>query len=175
MTTAEQRRWYVVYSKPHKEDLAQFHLRLKGIHVFAPRLLLPRYARKRKQIVPLFPNYLFVRLHISDDCYDEYHHVRWTPGVKRFVSFNGTHTPLDDDIMALLMQQADADGIITARSSLTSGQEVRITGGPFEGLVGIIQNPPNAKGRVKVFLELLRRGPVKVDVPVQFVEGRWVV
>jgi transcription antitermination factor NusG len=71
------------------------------------------------------------------------------------------------------MSQANREGVIEAQSSLRSGQEVRITGGPFQGLVGIIQEPPSAKGRIKVLLQLLNQ-PTKVDVPIRFVQGEWV-
>lgn len=98
----------------------------------------------------------------------------WSPGVKRLVGFNGNPTPLDEEVIDFLMQQADSDGIISARSNLRTGQEVQISGGPFDGLVGVIQEPPSAKGRVKVLLKLLSR-QVKVEVPVRFVKSGWVV
>ena len=170
MDQMEMRRWYVIYSKPHKEGVAEFHLRFKGLEVFLPRLLMPESLQRRRRIVPLFPNYLFVRIQISK----EYHYVLWSPGVKRMVGFNGNPTPLDEEIMDFLMQQANSDGIITARSNLRTGQEVQISGGPFDGLVGIIQEPPDAKERVKVLLKLLNR-EVKVELPVQFVKSGWVV
>ena len=58
-------------------------------------------------------------------------------------------------------------------ATLRIGQQVAIDGGPFDGLVGIIQEPPNARGRVKILLQLLNR-PTKVDVPVQFIKASWV-
>ncbi|MBI3303108.1 MAG: hypothetical protein HYZ72_13665 [Deltaproteobacteria bacterium] len=166
----QTRQWYVVYSKPRREDFAQFHLQRKGLEVFFPRILLPHPIPKRGQVVPLFPSYLFVRLQLPE----EYHHVLWSPGVKSLVSFNGTPAPLDDEIVAFLKHQATSDGLLTGRSNLTPGQEVRITGGPLDGLVGIIQDPPDAKGRVGMLMKLLSR-QVKVEVPVRFVEGGWVV
>ena len=167
----DNHRWYVVYSKPRKEHSAQFHLNSKGLEVFFPRLLLPESNTKRRRIVPLFPNYIFVRIRIFSQ---EYLYVRWSPGVKRFISFNGAPAPLDEKIVAFLMQQADPMGIIQARSNLKMGQEVQITGGPFDGLIGIIQEPPTAKGRVKILLTLLNR-ETKVDVPVEFVKRGWVI
>ncbi|MGH7845097.1 MAG: transcription termination/antitermination protein NusG [Candidatus Binatia bacterium] len=167
--TAE-RHWYVVYSKPQKEEYAQFHLRAKRLTVFFPRLLLPDSAKKRRRLLPLFPNYLFVRMSVSSG---EYSYALWSPGVSRIVSFNGSPSAIDDGIVNFLMNQANHEGIIEARSNLRSGQEVRITGGPFAGLIGIIQEPPSARGRVKLLLKLLNR-PTKVDVPLQFVEGEWV-
>src|SRR4029077_19678854 len=84
-----QRDWYVVYSKPHKEEQAQFHLRMKGLDVFFPRLDLVRVSERRKRVIPLFPNYLFVRI----DLETEFHYVTWSPGVKRLVSFGDRPIP----------------------------------------------------------------------------------
>ena len=89
------------------------------------------------------------------------------------VTFNGTPAIVDESIIAFLMTQAGADGVISARCNIRIGQQVAVDGGPFDGLVGIIQEPPNAKGRVKILLELLNR-PTKVEVPVQFIKASWV-
>jgi transcription antitermination factor NusG len=71
------------------------------------------------------------------------------------------------------MGQTGSDGVIAARCNIEVGERVSIEGGPFDGLVGIIEEPPNAKGRVKVLLQLLNR-ETKVDVPVQFINASWV-
>jgi transcriptional antiterminator RfaH len=165
----KHRDWYVVYSKPRKEEQAQFHLRMKGLDVFFPRLDLLRVAEKRKRIIPLFPNYLFVRLHLPT----EFHYVIWSPGVKRIVSFGDRPIPLDDDVVSFLKQQTDPEGLIKARSQLRSGQEVEIRGGPFDGLIAIIQDPPDAKGRVRILLKLLSR-QISVRLGVEFIKGEWV-
>ena len=167
---AESRQWCVVYSKSHKEESARFHLELKGIEVFLPRLWFPRSVKRRERVVPLFPNYLFVHLSIPE----EYYYVLWCPGIKRFVSFNGVPAKVDEDIVVFLKQRGTAEGIITARSNLRAGQQVHVTGGPFDGLIGIIQKPPDSKGRVKVLLNLLSR-QVKADIPVDFIKSDWLV
>jgi transcriptional antiterminator RfaH len=165
-----KRAWYVIYCKPQKEGYAQFHLKLKGIEVFFPRLSLPSGSRERQRIIPLFPNYIFVRIDLSS----EYNSVLWSPGVKRFVSFGENPAPLDDSVAVYLIEQADADGIITARYDLQPGQEVQMSGGSFEGLTGIIKEPPDAKGRVKVLMTLLNR-QVNVVVPANLVRRGWMV
>ena len=161
--------WYAVYSKPQKEELAQFHLRLKSVETFFPRLLLPKFSRKRKRIVPLFPNYLFVHISFTR----EYYAVLWSPGVKHFVSFNNIPARLDDAVAEYIMRQADSEGIIVARSDLRVGQEVRVTGGSFEGVIGMLLGVPDAKGRVKVLMNLLSR-EIKVEIPVHMVANTWV-
>ncbi|HWO40413.1 MAG TPA: transcription termination/antitermination NusG family protein [Candidatus Eisenbacteria bacterium] len=156
----------MVYSKPHKEGLTQFHLSSRGVESFFPRLRLPGPQPQKKRIVALFPNYLFVHIDLATEA----HLVIWTPGVKRLVGFGGAPSPLDEQVVRFLQDQAGCDGIIQARSQLRRGQEVEISGGPFSGLVGIIQDPPDARGRVKVLLKLLSR-PVSVTLGVEFLRG----
>jgi transcription elongation factor/antiterminator RfaH len=165
-----ERQWYVLYSKPQKEEYARFHLSSKGLQVFLPQLLFPPSANKRKRLVPLFPNYLFVRLRLFSE---ELFYAKWSPGVSRIVSFNGVPASVDDPIVDFLMTQVNDKGVIEARPNLRCGQEVRITGGPFDRLVGIVQEPPNAKDRINILLTLLNRS-TKVDVPIRFIETNWV-
>ena len=165
-----EKQWVAVYTKPQREEYAELNLRVRGIDTFFPKLFLPNVAKRRKQVVALFPNYLFVRCQIvSQECSS----IIWCPGVKRLVSFNGTPAIVDDSIVEFLMSQAGGDGVISAHCSVAIGQTVSIAGGPFDGLIGIIQEPPNARGRVKLLLQLLNR-ETKVDVPVQFINASWV-
>ena len=160
--------WYVVYSNPHKEQQAQFHLGLKGVQTFFPRLRVPATGENKEKIVPLFRNYLFARIDVTS----EYHLVVWTPGVRRLVSFGGEPVPIQEEVVQFLKQKADPRGVIPARSRLRRSQEVEISGGPFDGLMGIIQAPPDDKGRVKVLLKLLNR-QVSVRFGVEFIkDGR---
>ena len=162
--------WCVVYTKAQKEDLAEISLRQRGFETFFPKLLLPRSAKRKHHIVSMFPNYIFLRLGALTE---DYSPVIWCPGIKRLVTFDGVPATIEDSIMAFLVDQAGQDGLISARCNVQVGQQVAIDGGPFDGLVGIIQEPPNARGRVKVLLQLLNRD-TKVDVPVQFINASWV-
>ena len=167
MKKAQVQHWYVVYAKPNREETAQFHLQRKGFDTFFPRLISSYSRRNRRQIVPLFPNYLFAQLRVPDD----YNMVRWSPGVNHLVGCDGTPTPLDDGVVEFLRQRSTPDGILPARINLTVGSGVRIVSGPFEGLVGIIENPPDARGRVKVLMQLLSR-QVRVQIPIDTVDVR---
>jgi transcription elongation factor/antiterminator RfaH len=160
------KHWYVIYSKARKEHHAQFQLARKGIASFFPRLKLPASNEGLRRIVPLFPNYLFVRLNLET----EFLHVVWTPGVKQFVSFSDAPLPLEENIIRFLKENADREGVIPARSQLQRGQAVEIAEGPFSGLAAIIQDPPDPKGRVKVLLKLMSRN-ITVKIGVESVKG----
>jgi transcriptional antiterminator RfaH len=164
------KKWYVVYTKPRQEDTAEYTLRTKGVEVFYPKLFLPVPNRRGRQLFPLFPSYLFAHLDASSH---EYYRVLWSPGVKRFVSFGATPATVDRKIIDFIRQQANQDNKIVARSNLKVGDEVQISGGPFKGLAGIIQEPPDAKSRIKVLMAILSR-QVQVEVPVRYIDVGWV-
>ena len=156
--------WYVVATKIRRERFAVDQLAQRGVEVFLPRLLL---ARRGTHIVrPLFPGYLFARLELPRDAA----RVAWTPGVRRLVTFEGEAPPLPRDAVAFLRAQAGPDGVIVARPRpLPVGARVRVTSGPLAGLVGIIENPPDARGRVSVLMDILRT-QTRVSIEASWLE-----
>ena len=164
------RKWYVVLTKVRNEESARFHLAHKGIEVFYPKLLLPISNKPGRQIVALFPNYLFVRIDVASP---EYSQVAWCHGVRRLVSFGEAPAVVEEHIIDFMRAQTDQNGLIVARADLRVGEEVQITAGPFKGLVGIIQEPPNSKSRVKILMEILSRN-VQVEVPTAYINTRWM-
>ena len=164
------KKWYVLLSKPRQEETAEFHLNAKGVETFYPRLLLPVPNKSGRQVVALFPNYLFVRI---DAASSDYFQVSWCRGVKRLVSFGGAPSSVEDGVIEFLRDQADPRGLIVAKSTLKVGDEIQIAKGPFKGLVGLIQEPPDTKSRVKVLMAILSR-QVQVEVPVDLINVGWV-
>lgn len=163
------KKWYVVSTKVRSEETAQIHLNTRGIEVFYPKLFLPA-SKSGRHIVSLFPNYLFVRIDASSP---EYYQVVWCHGVKRLVSFGGTPSPVENSVVDFLKERADRQGVIVAKSNLKVGDEVQISNGPFKGLMGIIQEPPDTKSRVKVLMAILSR-QVQVEVPAGYINIGWV-
>lgn len=159
------RKWYVLYTKPRQEKSTSWYLERKGLLSFLPMICDPWGARG-KAAEPLFPNYLFVHLHLPM----EFHLAAWTPGAKRLVSFGDEPTPVDDGTMAFLMEKTGKNGMIEARSSLKPGDEITISGGPFEGLAAIIKSPPDRKGRVQVLMNILRQ-QTPVNVPIHWIKS----
>lgn len=166
------KRWYVVQTKAHREAAACRHLARRAVEVFFPQLRLPRYLARARAVVPMFPGYLFVRL-VLDEQFDQ---VRWSPGVQRLVGGGSSRTPavLDDEVVDFLRRNATPDGVLEARPDLAVGGRVRVNGGPFDGLAAVIQRPPDARGRVKVLMELLSGRLVSARLPVQQVAGGWL-
>lgn len=153
-------QWFVVRTKAQKEEVARVNLEHRGIKVYLPRIVEASFGGQTGP-APLFPCYLFVQINLRED----YHRVIWTPGVRNLVAFGDEPAPLDEQVVTYLMSRTGPDGLIRRESGLRVGDRVRITHGPFAGLVGIIERACSRKGRIKVLMDFLRQGVV-VDLPL---------
>jgi transcription antitermination factor NusG len=154
-------QWYVVRTKTRKEDFAVQQLESRGVCVFLPRVV--EYGQD--EVAPLFPGYLFVRIALLA----QYYRVVWTPGVRGFIAFGATPTPVSDAVIRLIVGSAGEGGIIRQEPRLQAGDRVQITGGPLAGLMAVIEQPCSQRGRVKIFLDFLRRGAT-VELPIGLVD-----
>jgi transcriptional antiterminator RfaH len=157
--------WYVISTKPRREQFAQEQLGRRAVETFLPRILEPPRNGITPVVAPLFPSYLFVRIDLEQQYFD----VVWTPGVRKFIGFETLPCPVDDAVIDFLCARVGHEGILRPLPSFKQGDVVRIKHGPFEGLVGIIEQPGCGRGRVRVLMELLRR-QTRVDVPQQIIE-----
>jgi transcriptional antiterminator RfaH len=153
--------WFVVRTKPRKEECAVRNLIRRRVEVFFPRILEPVGWGNDWTTVPLFPGYLFVQIVL----HSAYHSVIWTPGVKSFVSFGEIPTPVQAGIVNFLRHEGGEDGVIRPAPRFHAGDMVRIKRGPFAGLMGIIEKPCPERGRIRVLMDFLRRG-TSVELPV---------
>ena len=160
-------QWYVVRSKPRREEFAQVQLIRRGVETFLPRIVEHR-ARSRVEpvIVPLFPGYLFARI----DLVAQYTSVIWAPGVSSMVAFGDIPVPVEDEVIEFLQQRCEGRGLVMTTPHFETGDEVRVVDGPLAGLHGIVQGHASGQTRVRVLMELLRRR-TQVSVPMELLES----
>ncbi len=96
-----------------------------------------------------------------------FHQIIRTPGVVDLVVFGGEPARLDDGVIDFLRSREEPDGIINA-CPLPSGSAVRITDGPWRGLVAILERRVSARERVLVLLDILQRQTL-VEMPETWV------
>lgn len=148
-------RWYAVQTKPRCEDRAVAWLeRRTRASIYLPKLESVRRRRSQKVriVEPLFPSYLFVRMPLVPE---HWYAVKWTPGVKDFVTSGGIPVPVPDEAIDLLKARSQL-GVIHLAPRWRPGTAVRITAGPFAGLIGVLDRPTSRAERVRVLLRLMR-------------------
>lgn len=142
--------WFAVYTNPRAEKKAFAEIVRKGIQAYLPLQRTLRFWSDRKKWIeePLFKSYLFV--HISEK---EYFDVLNTPGVVRYVTFEGKAVPVPekqiDAIRYFLSEETPEPP--SAEIALLPGQAVEIARGPLRGLAGELVS---VQGRQKVRVQI---------------------
>lgn len=156
-----QARWYAAYTCANHERRVGAELGAREVEHFLPLYSsVRRWKDRRVQLdLPLFPGYVFVRLAMRDRL-----RVVQIPSVVRLVGFNGLPVALPDEEMEILRAGLCQSLRTEPHPFLTVGRRVRITGGPFAGLEGVLKRKRNSL-RVVVSLSLIQRS-VAVDVEV---------
>jgi len=153
-----QPNWYVAQTKAWTEGRVEARLASRSIETFLPRIENPR-RRRRSQVEPLFPGYLFIHLTMSPATLDV---VRWTPGVRRLLGAGDSPLPLDEQVIATIRSRLGEEGFIRVGLPFAPGDRVRIVEGPMAGLYGILERPAPRANRVRILLDLLHV-PVELD------------
>lgn len=157
MNTTVDRSWFLLTSKPQKDDLAELHLRNQGYEVYRP--LAQRLRQRRGKMIAtiesLFPRYLFI--HLDSGVHDNWAPIRSTKGVQGFVRFGTDPAAVPLNLITSLQAQ---ESMLGARAidldRYHHGDKVQITQGPFHGLEAIFQKY-DGEERVIVLLNILHK------------------
>ncbi len=157
-------RWYVAYTQPGSEILAQGQLVNQGFEVYFPRYIkLVRRARTENRIAaPLFPRYLFVSIDTESQ---RWRSINSTRGISYLITMNERPCAVPDGVVEEIKSRENADRLIEIPKLLPfkPGTKLEITTGAFADQVGSFLRL-DKNDRVMVLLGMLGR---KVKVLVQ--------
>jgi transcription antitermination factor NusG len=126
-----------------------------GITTFLPLVTeTHRWSDRRKSVdVPLFPGYVFVQIPNSAEAQLQ---VRKTSGVVQFVGNQQGAVPIQDkeinDVRTVLEQRVSC----SPYPFLQLGQRVRICGGAFNGIEGVLIGR-DAASKLVISIQLIQR------------------
>ena len=157
--------WAAVNTQPHREAIARENLARQDFDVYCPMLRKRvRHARKAQDVLrPMFPGYLFVRINPE---LQRWRPIKSTIGVRSIVSCGDRLSLIDQGFIDALKAREINGAIARPDTPFRVGQQIRLAGGPFDGLVGTIIELGD-KDRLTVLMNLLN-GFVKVHA-----EPRW--
>lgn len=103
-------------------------------------------------LAPFFPGYLFVGLDLEGECWRS---INGTIGVLRLVAFatSGRPARVPRGFVERLVSLSGSDGL-SHDEELSAGDQVRVIGGAFDDLCGILETAGDAE-RVRILLSLL--------------------
>lgn len=149
--------------------MARDNLERQGFELYLPLATIMRQHRGRSRpgVAPLFPRYLFI--HLNDETHD-WKPIRSTLGVQQLVSFGGIPAMVPANLIKVLKEGEDSEGLQHLPVSLTPdpGEGIRISQGPFKGYEAIFQ-ARTSHDRVVVLLQLLER-TLRVEIEAGAIE-----
>tara|TARA_B100001750_G_C15274382_1_gene479183 strand:- start:262 stop:720 length:459 start_codon:yes stop_codon:yes gene_type:complete len=114
----------------------------------------------------VFPGYMLIQMIMNDDTWRV---VRETPGVTGFISAEDEQerrprpVPLEEREVDQILNRMEV-GEPKVKVSLTQGQPVKITTGPFAEFMGSVDAIDEIKGKVRVVVSFFGREiPVELD------------
>ena len=155
--------WYVLHVRPRCEKKMAEYCRLNRFKYYLPLRQETKIYQRRKVTVekPLFPSYVFVTF---DD--DGRMVLLKTNNIVRILKPHSRRQLLYE--LAQIRRALAVDPCLSPISALRKGHRVRIKGGPFMGVEGIVSS---VKGKAKVCLNVDMIGQaVAVEVDRELLE-----
>ncbi|MDP2719987.1 MAG: transcription termination/antitermination protein NusG [Dehalococcoidia bacterium] len=163
-TTANKKKWFVVHCYSGLEDKVKRNLeqRIKSMDAGdeITRIIIPteeeieiHEGQRRKVMKKIFPGYLLIEMDMNDGSWNV---VRNTPGVTGFVGTGNKPVALQDDEVAKILKQMEAEAP-RVKVGFNTGQAVRIVDGPFIDFAGVVDEVSMEKGKVKVLVSFFGR------------------
>lgn len=163
--------WYVVHSYSGYENKVKKNLEHRiesmGMQDKIFQVIVPteeevelKDGQRRTTERRIFPGYVLVEMVMNDDTW---YVVRNTPGVTDFVRSGSKPVPLRPEEVDKILRRMEAEAP-KIKVSFRVGQKVRITEGPFEDFVGVVDAIDTDRARVRVLVSVFgRETPIEVD------------
>jgi transcription antitermination factor NusG len=152
--------WHIVYTSPNTEKKIYNELCKRSINAYLPVNQVVRQwsDRKKKLELPLFPNYIFVKVTAR-----EMWSVLMVAGVLRFISFGQQIAVIKDEEIETIKKLLHTNPEVNQETDCVIGDRVKVTDGPFKGLEGTVSQ---VKGYTRLFvsLETINR-VLSVEIP----------
>lgn len=168
------KKWYVVhtYSGFEKQVVRSLkeHIKSASMEDKFGDILLPteevvemKSGQKRTSERKFFPGYVLVQMEMDDDTW---HLVKNVPKVSGFIGGSGMKpTPISEkEADAIIRQVQEGVEKPKPKFSFSTGEQVRVTDGPFQDFNGTVEDVNYEKNKLRVSVSIFgRMTPVELD------------
>jgi transcriptional antiterminator NusG len=165
------RRWYAIHTySGYEENVAEnlkqrietMDMEDKIFDVLVPKEKKIKIKNGKRRVVEekIFPGYVLVEMLVTDD---SWYVVRNTPNVTGFIGTGTTPTPVAEEEIVALQKRMGLEEP-EYKLDVEAGSPVTITDGPFKNFEGKVSEIDQARGKVKVLVNMFgRETPVELD------------
>lgn len=165
------RNWYVLHTYSGYEDNVARNLKQriesmsmedKIFNVLVPKEKKIKIRNNQRTVVEerIFPGYVLVEMIVTDD---SWYVVRNTPNVTGFIGAGNLPVPISESEIKTLQKRMGVEEP-KYKMDVSLADAVKITDGPFKDFDGKVSEIDEAKGRVKVLVNMFgRETPIELD------------
>lgn len=145
--------WYALYTKPRHEFKSASKLDEIGIKYYLPTVTKIRQwsDRKKKIEEPLIKGYIFIYANEKERI-----NALQIESMVRCVTFSGRAATIPDWQIENLKKMLNSKSDYIISDIIKAGTKVKVTSGPFEGVIGVVNHTPNGK-TISITIDLLKR------------------
>jgi transcriptional antiterminator RfaH len=155
--------WYVLRSKPRKEETLWRQASIRGVDVFYPRIKVQPVNPRSRKLRPYFPGYMFVKVDLEEAGLSVFNYMPYAVGL---VCFGGEPASISEAFIFALRRRlreiTEAGGELLG--GLRRGDPVWIQDGPFAGYEALFDVRLPGTDRVRVLLKMLSNRYVPVEL-----------
>jgi len=161
--------WYLLRSKPNKEEMLWNELLARNIEVYYPRIRVKVVNPRARKLRSFFPGYIFVSVDPSD--LQTLADLRWLPGAHGLVTFGDEPGIVPEGIVNGIRTKVDRLNVlgVDPERDLEPGDSVKIIDGPFAGYEGIFDTRISGSERVRILLNLVEKQHRVLTLPDKFI------
>src|ERR1700751_5430997 len=173
------KRWYIVHAYSNFEKKVAESIREQaksrglahlfdqevgdgGVMVPTERVIEMRRGRKVDSERKFFPGYVLVKMDLTDEAY---HLIKNTPKVTGFLGADNKPMPISEAEAQRILHKVQ-EGIERPKPSISfeTGEQVRVSDGPFASFNGVVEEVDEARSRLKVAVSICGRAtPVELE------------
>ncbi len=167
------KRWYIVHAYSNFEnkvaDSIREQAKQRGLSDLFEEIMVPkekvvevRRGRKVDTERKFFPGYVLVKCELADEVY---HLIKNTPKVTGFLGADNKPMPISEAEANRILHQVQ-EGIERPKPSISfeTGEQVRVSDGPFASFNGTVEEVDEARSRLKVAVSIFGRAtPVELE------------
>jgi transcription antitermination factor NusG len=148
--------WFALYTKPRNEFKAAKQLESVGVEYYLPTIVkISQWSDRKKKInEPLLRGYIFIFSNEKERILS-----LEQPSIVRCLSQRGRPARVPEWQIDNLKKMLQTDSEFHIKEGLTRGVKVKIKDGPFQGVIGVVQEAEFGKAIV-VSIDLLNRSVI---------------
>ena len=168
-------KWYALYTKPRSEkklveDIKKNFTLEENVFPFIPIVYKKQKNRNKILSLPMIPSYIFIKTHLDHDIWYKLINNHNTVS---FVTKGNQPCQIPDyeiESLKIIMENAkNTNHKVTLEKLQLKGKLVKITCGPFEGIIGKVTTIKENRKRIFVNIEHIHTS-ISIEVDAELVE-----